>query len=40
MYVLFDFSSQQQTIDLIGRSMWGTGLILMALIMVIWVLES
>jgi two-component system sensor histidine kinase MtrB len=35
MYVLFDFSSQQQTIDLIGRSMWGTGLILMALIMVI-----
>jgi len=35
MYVLFDFASQQQTIDLIGRSMWGTGLILMALIMVI-----
>ena len=35
MYVLFDFASQQQTIDLIGRSMWGTGLLLMALIMVI-----
>ncbi len=35
MYVLFDFASQQQTIDLIGRSMWGTGLILMALIMII-----
>jgi two-component system sensor histidine kinase MtrB len=35
MYVLFDFASQQQTIDLIGRSMWGSGLILMALIMII-----
>jgi len=35
MYVLFDFASQQQTIDLIGRSMWGTGLLLMVLIMLI-----
>ncbi|MFM8752801.1 MAG: MtrAB system histidine kinase MtrB [Actinomycetota bacterium] len=34
MYVLFGFDSQQRTIDLIGRSMWGTGFLLLALIMI------
>jgi two-component system sensor histidine kinase MtrB len=33
MYLLFGFDSQQRTIDLIGRSMWGTGLLLVVLIM-------
>jgi two-component system sensor histidine kinase MtrB len=35
MYVLFGFDAQQSTIDLIGRSMWGTGLLLIALIMIV-----
>lgn len=35
MYVLFGFDAQQGTIDLIGRSMWGTGLLLIALIMIV-----
>ncbi|MEY3185548.1 MAG: hypothetical protein RIR58_284, partial [Actinomycetota bacterium] len=35
MYVLFGFDAQQRTIDLIGRSMWGTGLLLIALIMIV-----
>lgn len=35
MYVLFGFDSQQRTIDLIGRSIWGAGLLLIALIMII-----
>lgn len=35
MYVLFGFDAQQRTIDLIGRSMWGTGLFLIALIMIV-----
>jgi two-component system sensor histidine kinase MtrB len=35
MYVLFGFDSQQRAIDLIGRSMWGTGILLIALIMVV-----
>lgn len=34
MYVLFGFDAQQRTIDLIGRSMWGTGFLLIALIMI------
>jgi two-component system sensor histidine kinase MtrB len=34
MYVLFGFEAQQKTINLIGRSMWGTGLLLLALIMI------
>ena len=34
MYVLFGFDGQQRTIDLIGRSMWGTGFLLIALIMI------
>ena len=34
MYVLFGFDAQQKTINLIGRSMWGTGLLLLALIMI------
>lgn len=34
MYVLFGFDAQQRTIDLIGRSMWGTGFLLLALIMI------
>ena len=33
MYVLFGFEAQQKTINLIGRAMWGTGLLLLALIM-------
>ena len=35
MYVLFGFDAQQTTIDLIGRSMWGAGLLLIALIMIV-----
>lgn len=35
MYVLFGFDAQQQNIDLIGQSMWGTGLLLIALIMIV-----
>ncbi|MBU3692256.1 MAG: HAMP domain-containing histidine kinase [Candidatus Nanopelagicaceae bacterium] len=35
MYVLFGFDAQQRTIDLIGRSMWGTGILLIALIMIV-----
>jgi two-component system sensor histidine kinase MtrB len=35
MYVLFGFDSQQRTVDLIGRSMWGTGILLIALIMMV-----
>jgi two-component system sensor histidine kinase MtrB len=35
MYVLFGFDSQQRTIDLIGRSMWGTGILLIVLIMMV-----
>ncbi len=35
MYVLFGFDAQQRTIDLIGRSMWGTGSLLVALIMIV-----
>lgn len=35
MYVLFGFDAQQKNIDLIGRSMWGTGLLLIALIMIV-----
>jgi len=34
MYVLFGFDGQQRTIDLIGRSLWGTGFLLIALIMI------
>lgn len=34
MYVLFGFDAQQKTINLIGRSMWGTGFLLLALIMI------
>lgn len=34
MYVLFGFEAQQNTIDFIGRSMWGTGFLLLALIMI------
>jgi two-component system sensor histidine kinase MtrB len=33
MYVLFGFEAQQKTINFIGRAMWGTGLLLLALIM-------
>jgi len=35
MYVLFGFDSQQRTVDLIGRSMWGTGFLLIVLIMMV-----
>lgn len=35
MYVLFGFDSQQRAVDLIGRSMWGTGILLIALIMMV-----
>ena len=35
MYVLFGFDSQQRTVDLIGRSMWGTGILLIVLIMMV-----
>lgn len=35
MYVLFGFDAQQKTIDLIGRSMWGAGLLLILLIMIV-----
>lgn len=35
MYVLFGFEAQQRTIDLIGRSMWGAGLLLIGLIMIV-----
>jgi len=35
MYVLFGFDSQQRTVDLIGRSMWGTGILLITLIMMV-----
>lgn len=35
MYVLFGFDAQQRTIDLIGRSMWGAGLLLIGLIMIV-----
>jgi two-component system sensor histidine kinase MtrB len=35
MYVLFGFDAQQRTIDLIGRSMWGAGLLLITLIMIV-----
>lgn len=35
MYVLFGFDAQQRTIDLIGRSMWGGGLLLITLIMLV-----
>ena len=34
MYVLFGFDAQQRSVDLIGRSMWGTGFLLIALIMI------
>lgn len=35
MYVLFGFDAQQRTIDLIGRSIWVAGLLLMGLIMIV-----
>ena len=35
MYVLFGFDSQQRNVDLIGRSMWGTGILLIVLIMMV-----
>ena len=35
MYVLFGFDAQQRTIELIGRSMWGGGLLLICLIMIV-----
>lgn len=34
IYIGYDFVRQQNNIDLIGRSMWGTGLLLLALILV------
>jgi two-component system sensor histidine kinase MtrB len=33
IYVAYDFAAQQSNIDLIGRSLWGTGLLLIALIL-------
>jgi two-component system sensor histidine kinase MtrB len=35
MYVLFGFDAQQRTIELIGRSMWGAGFLLILLIMIV-----
>lgn len=34
IYLAYDFTAQQRNIDLIGRSMWGTGLLLIALILI------
>jgi two-component system sensor histidine kinase MtrB len=34
VYVGYDFVGQQKNVDLIGRSMWGTGLFLLALILI------
>lgn len=34
VYVGYDFVAQQRNVDLIGRSMWGTGLLLLALILI------
>lgn len=33
MYIAYDFAAQQSSIDLIGRSLWGTGFLLIALIL-------
>lgn len=33
-YVGYDFVAQQRNVDLIGRSMWGTGFLLLALILI------
>ncbi|NDA82390.1 MAG: sensor histidine kinase [Actinobacteria bacterium] len=33
MYVAYDFMAQQSSVDLIGRSLWGTGFLLMMLIL-------
>lgn len=33
MYVAYDFAAQQSNIDLIGRSLWGTGFLLLTLIL-------
>lgn len=35
MYVLFGFDAQQRTIALIGRAIWGAGLLLIGLIMIV-----
>ena len=34
IYLAYDFVAQQRNVDLIGRSMWGTGLLLIALILI------
>lgn len=34
MYVAYDFAAQQRNIDLIGRSLWGTGLLLLLLVLI------
>ena len=34
IYLAYDFAAQQSNVDLIGRSMWGTGLLLIALILI------
>ncbi|MFM8204769.1 MAG: MtrAB system histidine kinase MtrB [Actinomycetales bacterium] len=33
MYLAYDFVAQQRSIDLIGRSLWGTGILLLVLIL-------
>lgn len=33
MYVAYDFAAQQSSVDLIGRSLWGTGFLLILLIL-------
>lgn len=33
MYLAYDFVAQQRSVDLIGRSLWGTGLLLLILIL-------